>query len=146
MFREMLLGHEHELCQKLQQLRLERGWSQADVSKRLSQLGFDLHQTTIAKLEAGKRPLRVAELMALSLLYDRPAVSLFYLPLKHESEPVQRLREQLREADETIAYVRGALLEALQMHADSYAKVSEHRRRILAELDQSREASTDGEH
>src|SRR5690348_12301624 len=45
----------------LQSWRGDRGWSQEDVAQRLRRQGFEMHQTTVAKIERGARPLRVAE-------------------------------------------------------------------------------------
>lgn len=56
----------------LREIRESRGWSQAFAVDRLrDEWQMDMHQTTLAKLEAGKRPIRLAELYALSLLYGQ---------------------------------------------------------------------------
>lgn len=45
--------------------RIQRGLSQRQLANALSYQGLNMHQTTIAKLEKGKRPLRLAELDAI---------------------------------------------------------------------------------
>lgn len=57
-------------------LRNERGWTQQELAERLAQLGHEMHQTTVAKLESGRRPIRLNELIALATLLEVPATSL----------------------------------------------------------------------
>ena len=54
-------------------LRVERelkGWSQSDVAKMLSDNGTAMHSTTIAKIEAGDRNVRIDEATAISDLFE----------------------------------------------------------------------------
>lgn len=51
--------------QRVRELRTERGWSQSELGKRMKAYGHDLSQTTVAKLENGKRPIRLNEAQAL---------------------------------------------------------------------------------
>jgi len=51
---------------RVRELRAARGWSQEALGRRMTSLGYPMHQTTVAKLEAGTRPLRVSELVALA--------------------------------------------------------------------------------
>jgi transcriptional regulator with XRE-family HTH domain len=51
--------------------RERRGWSQADVAKMLSDKGIDgIYPTTIAKLEAGDRAVRIDEAAAIADLFE----------------------------------------------------------------------------
>lgn len=54
---------------QVRRLRTERGWSQAQLGQKLSPYGFDLTQTTVAKLELGQRPLRLNEVAAIAHLF-----------------------------------------------------------------------------
>jgi transcriptional regulator with XRE-family HTH domain len=54
---------------RFRELRKERGWSQDDLARRMEELGWPMHQTTVAKLEAGKRPIRLNEVAHLAMLY-----------------------------------------------------------------------------
>jgi transcriptional regulator with XRE-family HTH domain len=59
---------------RTRQFREQRGWSQADLGQRLGAYGAALHQTSISKLEAGARPIRLDEVGALADLFEvRPA-------------------------------------------------------------------------
>ena len=44
-------------------LREERGWSQSEVARRMEAYGYNWHQTTVGRVESGKRPLRLNELV-----------------------------------------------------------------------------------
>ena len=52
-FRALFEMQEMVIAQKVRQLRTERGRSQEDIAERMTHLGWPMHQTTIAKLEAG---------------------------------------------------------------------------------------------
>jgi len=53
----------------VRRLRTERGWSQAQLGAKLKPYGFDLTQTTVAKLELGQRPIRLNEAAALADIF-----------------------------------------------------------------------------
>ena len=62
--------------QRVRELRQERGWSQTDLARRLGAYGFDLTQTTVAKLERGARPIRLNEVAALADIFGVPVSDL----------------------------------------------------------------------
>lgn len=74
--------------QRVQQLR--RGqWSQADLARLLGEkLGKLVDPTTITRLEGGKRPVTVDELVALSEIFNVPVNELFEDPdvIRYELE------------------------------------------------------------
>lgn len=50
--------------------RTKRKWSQAEVATRLKAMGIDnMHNTTVAKIEAGERDIKLDEAAALAELY-----------------------------------------------------------------------------
>ncbi|MFC6124768.1 helix-turn-helix domain-containing protein [Mycolicibacterium llatzerense] len=61
--------------------RQDRNWSQDEVAERLRHQGFEMHQTTVAKIERGARPLRVAEAAALAEVFEMPIMAVFELSL-----------------------------------------------------------------
>lgn len=65
------------LGRRLRALREERNWSQADVVSELGRVGLSWHQTTAAKVEAGSRPLKASEVLALSIVLGVPVQDLF---------------------------------------------------------------------
>jgi transcriptional regulator with XRE-family HTH domain len=76
----MLMEHETRLQRftrtlvtifgsNVRDLRKERGWSQEELSRQLAAHGFSMHQTTIAKVEAGTRPTTVRDIGALASVF-----------------------------------------------------------------------------
>src|SRR6516162_3107550 len=57
--------------------RQSRCWSQEDVSEKVRHQGFEMHQTTVAKIERGTRPLRVAEATAIAEVFEMPIMAVF---------------------------------------------------------------------
>ncbi len=90
--RELALARQrHESWEKrfgevVRGWRQDRNWSQEDVAEKLRHQGFEMHQTTIAKLERGTRPLRVAEATAIAEVFDMPIMAVFELSL-HGDQP-----------------------------------------------------------
>ena len=117
-FRRLFEQHERAIGVKIRQLREQRGWSQADLSDRLANYGWQLHQTNISKLEAGRRPMRVAEAAALAAVFGLPIVALWYLPLEGEPLTLADMRDHLRDIHDTIATVEETLKGLVTTIAD----------------------------
>ncbi|MEV8615673.1 helix-turn-helix transcriptional regulator [Amycolatopsis sp. NPDC051373] len=104
---------------KIRELRIERGWSQTTVADRMRNLGFDLHQTAIAKIESGKRPIRANEVYALALVFGLPIQALWYLPVAGEPRSVEMLRHELEEVDKHIETMNESLQTLIGVYADA---------------------------
>ena len=115
---DLFEGHERIIGAKVRQLRMERGWSQLDLAQRLDELGWPLHQTNISKLEAGKRPIRVAEADALATAFGIPALALWYLPTAGEPRSMAEMRAQLQRIDDRIAELERTMQGFVNQHAD----------------------------
>ncbi|MBF6298031.1 helix-turn-helix transcriptional regulator [Nocardia amamiensis] len=104
---------------RVRQWRKARSWSQEDLAAKLNDFGFEMHQTTVAKIERGTRPLRVAEAVALAQIFGVPALSVFYGPGPEEEpmsmssmrelmdnyeESINDAEERLEDAAKTVAY------------------------------------------
>ena len=57
---------EHTLAAQARAIREELGMTQAEVAKEMSARGLTMRQSTIAKIEAGQRPVRVNEAVMLA--------------------------------------------------------------------------------
>jgi transcriptional regulator with XRE-family HTH domain len=108
---------EAQAGRALRRLRLARNWSQDEVAVRMTAYGYDFHQTTIAKIEAAQRPLRVRELADFAALYGVEVQDLVYPPSR-----------SLPEIDQEIADVR-ARLEIAQAEAGAAAHQLDRARR-----------------
>lgn len=104
--------------------RQDRNWSQEDVAERLRHQGFEMHQTTVAKIERGARPLRVAEATALAEVFGMPIMAVFELslPQDHPGELELRRRE-LELARKRVDNSRDTLYSVAQNHAYLLAEV-----------------------
>jgi transcriptional regulator with XRE-family HTH domain len=85
-----LARQRHESWEKrfgevVRRWRQSRGWSQEDVAEKLRHQGFEMHQTTIAKIERGTRPLRVAEADAIAEVFKMPVMAVFELSLPNDA-------------------------------------------------------------
>lgn len=58
------------LGERVRAERTRRGWTQDDLARRMSEQGFQMHQTTVGKLETAARPTPVEEVAALAILLD----------------------------------------------------------------------------
>jgi transcriptional regulator with XRE-family HTH domain len=65
---------EQMVGQQLRLLRQSRKWSQQEVADRMKPFGYNnWRQSTIGKIEAAQRPLRLDELVDLAVLFEVPA-------------------------------------------------------------------------
>jgi transcriptional regulator with XRE-family HTH domain len=77
-------GHFRE---RITRERKRRGWSQAEVARRLTAMGIDsIYNTTVAKLESGEREIKLDEAVALARLYNAPLDALVGLQAKTERD------------------------------------------------------------
>ena len=106
--------------------RQDRHWSQEDVAEKLRHQGFEMHQTTVAKIERGSRPLRVAEAAAIAEVFNMPVMAVFELSLPTDSpwwlceNPTTEIhgrQDALETARGLSDRAREALYEAAKEHA-----------------------------
>lgn len=64
---------EEMIGRQLRLLRLSRKWSQQEVADRMKPFGYTWRQSTVGKIEAAQRPLRIDELVDLAVLFEVPA-------------------------------------------------------------------------
>lgn len=104
---------------KVRDLRRQRGWSQERLAHRMRLHGFAMHQTTVAKLEAGDRPIRLAEAVALAAAFDVPFEALWFAPTRSEGEPldIAAARLHLQNLDRLIQDALGQVHEAVKIVA-----------------------------
>lgn len=55
--------------QRFKDARETKGWSQAETAKRLQQRGLRIYDSTVARIEAGARPVKLTELVAAAALF-----------------------------------------------------------------------------
>ena len=129
---------EEQAGQALRRLRLARGWSQEEVATRMKAYGYDFHQTTIAKIEAAQRPLRVRELAHFATLYQVEAHELIY-PLNGSLEQIDReIAELMPRLEKTRNKAERAAMARAEAHYILEATINDHMvlSSELANLDQ----------
>lgn len=122
--------------------RNERGWPQEEVARRLRWQGFDLHQTTIAKIERGARPLRIAEAAALAEVFEMPITAIFGLTLPEDrTANLDAQRRELEQARRQVDDSRETLYSVAQRHAYLLAEL----KKLLLQINQEvTDGATDG--
>ncbi|NTY59096.1 helix-turn-helix domain-containing protein [Mycolicibacterium sphagni] len=124
-----LTRQRHESWEKrfgelVRQWRQERNWSQDDVALFLRDQGFEMHQTTVAKIERGARPLRVAEAAALADLFEMPPMAVFGLAqVEDPATLVDSRHVELEQARRRVDDSRETLYCVAQHHAYLLAEV-----------------------
>lgn len=122
--------------------RVAGGMSQAELATRLRDVGFAVQQSTIAKIEAGTRPIRVAELRAIAVGLRVPWITLMLQgdDLNEDDasdSEVQRLFEFVEAAKEE---AEKALIEqvkvAARIYAEADARSVRYARRLAAGVSQ----------
>lgn len=74
---------EQVMAQSLRALRESRQFSQERVAELMREAGYSWQQTTVAKTEAGARPIRVNEAVELARIF-KAAVDIFLDPVGDE--------------------------------------------------------------
>lgn len=68
---------EETFGRRVKELRSARGWTQGDLAQRLTAAGYQMHQSTVAKMESGVRPTNVGEIAALAAIFGVPIGHVF---------------------------------------------------------------------
>jgi transcriptional regulator with XRE-family HTH domain len=137
---ERALGH------RIRQLREARGWSQADLAASMNRHGFNLHQTAIAKIEGGKRPIRVSELFALGVCLGMSPAALFYMPEETFGDSdLAALDQLLQEIEEGAARTREQFLDSMSQLIRLEVDSEVRRQSIITRMAQIK-GESNGEH
>jgi transcriptional regulator with XRE-family HTH domain len=117
---------ETSFGEKVRQWRRARNWSQEDLAERLRQHGFEMHQTTVAKIERGTRPLRVSEAAAIATIFRVPPLAVFLGP-PPERIPwsLDKMHEALRRAEENLAASQELMVDSAARYILQKADVME---------------------
>jgi transcriptional regulator with XRE-family HTH domain len=136
---------EQRFGARVREIRQARGWTQDDLAKRMTSAGYQMHQTTLTKLENGSRPTSVGEAAALAAIFGIPMPYLFatmgaadlrvqLAGLSHTLDTISEERIKIRE--------RLATLEAEEESVKALYRATERRAREL----EHDERMTSGQH
>jgi transcriptional regulator with XRE-family HTH domain len=95
-------------------LREERGWSQSEVARRMKVYGYNWHQTTVGRVENGKRPLRLNELMHLAAMFGVLPIQLIVPNVTPD-----RLSDDIKAVEDARSDIVGRLDEARDQLEDA---------------------------
>lgn len=84
---EALVAHNLKIMRKAARL------SQDDLAERMNRLGFKFHQTQIAKIENGTRPIRFDEVLGLAKALNLPAEHFMTEAVASPDDPHYELQE-----------------------------------------------------
>ncbi len=117
-------GPEVVLAKRVRQLRQARGWSQEQLAGRLNlDFGYSMHQTTVAKIEAAARPIRLNEAAAIALIFEVELNDLVYQPTEKDNAELQEIEQQMETAkvEMLTAQSRTAHAQDVAAHAQQRA-------------------------
>jgi transcriptional regulator with XRE-family HTH domain len=108
--------------------RRERNWSQEELADKLRQEGIDLHQTSVAKIERGTRPLRVAEAAAIATIFRVPPLAVFLGSPWAEAEslnrsPLNQLNDMIASAQNLLSEMKEDMSRSAGRYVDQEAHV-----------------------
>lgn len=115
-------------------LREERGWSQAEVARRMEASGYHWHQTTVGRIESGKRPLRLNELVQLAAMFGVSPIRLIVPNVTPD-----RLSDDIKAVEDARSDIVGRLEEArdqLENASTRRSGAQETYQRLLHDLEQ----------
>lgn len=130
------VDHEALAGRLLRQLRQARGWSMREVAEQMEGYGYHWHQSVIAKIETGQRPLRLNEALDLAALHGVPLTDLVVPPPAGDgsSEAAEREMEALAAAistaEERAAVAAAAMVDATAAWKAARADVERLRSRM----------------
>ncbi|AQA02109.1 hypothetical protein BVC93_06340 [Mycobacterium sp. MS1601] len=124
---------ERRFGEHLRGWRQDRNWSQEDVAERLRRQGFEMHQTTVAKIERGARPLRVAEAAALAEVFEMPIITVLGVEAATDfAASPDTYQRELEQARKRLDHSRENLHSVAQQHAHLLAEVE----KLLLQMNQ----------
>lgn len=131
-------SHEGRFAARLRVMRQAAGLTQRQLAALMADRGHDVWtQTTVARTEAGTRPLRLNEYVDLCRLVDQdPSIEFFTIQdtLDDRDLILAELRAQIRtkerdvESAESVAAIRRTELAELQRELEQLSKPAKRRR------------------
>ena len=104
--------------------RRERNWSQEDLADKLRSEGIDLHQTSVAKIERGTRPLRVAEAAAIATIFRVPPLAVFLgSPQTEARSPINQLNDMIASAQNLLNDMKADMSRSAGRYVEQEAHV-----------------------
>lgn len=99
------MEEEAEFVRAMKRLRDERGWTQADLAKKMTEMGWSgIYQTTISRIESGDRPVRIGEARGIAKTFGVTVGLMLAKP--ESSKPVEALKNSVLRLDDLTLRLR----------------------------------------
>lgn len=93
---------ERRVGRNFRALREARQWPLREVAERMKAFGYSWHQTVVAKIETGQRPLRLSEAADLAALYEVSLDRLLVDPAVTAGH-AEEIEKQIQQTEEQLA-------------------------------------------
>lgn len=101
---------EEAFIRSMKRLREERGWTQADLARKMTDIGWSgMYQTTISRMEKGERPVRIGEARGLARVFEVTVGMMIAQP--ESSKPVESLKNSVMKLEEVRSRLRSDIEE-----------------------------------
>lgn len=115
---------EQHVGQQIREHRQAAKLSQAELAARVTAKGYTVQQSTVAKIEGGTRPIRVAELYVFADALEVPWIRfMLNYGAGAEDQDFQALNARARELHIRRVDLEQETLDAMREHAEQYGRV-----------------------
>jgi transcriptional regulator with XRE-family HTH domain len=138
---------DEALAKRIRELRTEAGLTQQQLAERMTLAGSKMHQTTIAKIEAGERPVVVGEAVLLAALLNASLDDLIAVAgaTDKSSNAMRRAARELEARNAVRALEREVEKRRVELTMAQLALQSAEERLIAAEANLAKLAFGDDE-
>jgi transcriptional regulator with XRE-family HTH domain len=122
---QLFIEMERKTGAKIRAQRIRSDLSQSQVAERMTNFGFEISQSTMAKIESGKRPIRLAEIFAFEAVLGLPYMALVQAPFgtgELDDDALALLRGRLDRETETKARAIEQIQESVQHWSTVFAQ------------------------
>jgi transcriptional regulator with XRE-family HTH domain len=128
------LTQERVMAAAIRTQRMRSNLSQAQLAARMSQKGFGMLQTTVAKIEAGQRPIRMAEVFAFADSLNVPWLALMIGRDENEQTSMDHMGAILKSYEDQQAGILQSMTKTLEIFARTYAEAGVKALHYAAEM------------
>ncbi|MEY9943921.1 helix-turn-helix domain-containing protein [Kitasatospora sp. GAS1066B] len=129
------LAGEENAAQRLKMERESRGWSTAEVARRMSEAGFPINQSSVWRIESGEPPRRInldeaigfAKIFGITLTeLTGPSGGAVSAKMLHLFEVFQEAANAAQDALDAMDAAESALYVYADQHPDAYEAIDEY--------------------
>jgi transcriptional regulator with XRE-family HTH domain len=128
------------LARRLRELRETARLTQRQLADRMTGAGYQMHQTTIAKIEAGQRPVIVGEAVALARIIGVDLAALVTEPAAPDSRELANAKAALAAAERDVDSQRHQVAERAAILASAQEQLDRAQAALQGAQDRFRHA------